>query len=323
MVSIVVPVYNAEKYLVKCVESLLSQTYQDIEIILVDDGSIDNSPTICDSFTDKRIKVIHKQNGGISSARNAGLEIAHGEWVTFIDNDDTVSPQWIERMLAACENNKDVMPICAFSRDPKLLGTEKKNLKDLIANKKYPISEYPTFYLNQLGGFVWNSLFSMDIIRTYKIQFNERKELGDINEDLIFDFQYIEYIKDIVFTGFIDYLWNINESNHSKTTGTKWYFEKYEEKFRLFHKWMVKKNISTKVKKEMATFHSFFLINSICNAKSYKELKIRVLSPSTQLCIKWADTSKESIKIIWLIEHKCILLLYILVRLLNLKRSIL
>ena len=97
-ISIVVPVYKVEKYLSKCIDSLINQTYADLEIILVDDGSPDNSGHICDEYAkkDKRIKVIHKENGGLSDARNKGIEIARGEYITFIDSDDYVSLKYCE-----------------------------------------------------------------------------------------------------------------------------------------------------------------------------------------------------------------------------------
>lgn len=89
LVSIIVPVYNVEKYLKKCIQSIINQTYKNLEIILVDDGSSDNSGKICDKFAqkDNRIKVIHKINGGQADARNAGLDVMSGEWVSFIDSD--------------------------------------------------------------------------------------------------------------------------------------------------------------------------------------------------------------------------------------------
>lgn len=100
-VSIIVPVYNAEKYLRECVESVLHQTLSDLELILVDDGSTDSSPALCDAFAaqDARVKVIHKPNGRAASARNAGLRAASGEYVAFVDADDWVSPDMYERML--------------------------------------------------------------------------------------------------------------------------------------------------------------------------------------------------------------------------------
>lgn len=112
LVSIVVPVYNVEKYLPKCIESLLQQTYSNLEIVLSDDGSIDKSPNICDKYalTDSRIKVIHKKNGGLSDARNVGLNIITGEYVAFVDSDDYLELDAIETLImAAIECSADII----------------------------------------------------------------------------------------------------------------------------------------------------------------------------------------------------------------------
>ncbi|MBR6143976.1 MAG: glycosyltransferase family 2 protein [Treponema sp.] len=101
LVSIIIPVYKVEPYLHQCVDSVLSQTYKNIEIILVDDGSPDTCPKICDEYAvkDSRVRVIHKENGGLSDARNAGIKIATGEWLSFVDSDDVVHPQMIELLI--------------------------------------------------------------------------------------------------------------------------------------------------------------------------------------------------------------------------------
>ncbi len=104
-ISVVIPVYNVEKYLPRCLDSVINQTYTDLEIILVDDGSTDGCGEICDEYAaaDKRIRVIHKTNGGLSDARNAGIEIASGEYITFIDSDDSVSGSCVELLLKTAE----------------------------------------------------------------------------------------------------------------------------------------------------------------------------------------------------------------------------
>lgn len=113
-VSVIVPVYNAEKYLIECVDSILAQTLQDIEVILVDDGSTDTSPAICDSYLEKdsRVKVIHKPNGRASSARNVGIQAATGEYIAFVDSDDWISPNMYEKML---ETRADIC-LCDYVR---------------------------------------------------------------------------------------------------------------------------------------------------------------------------------------------------------------
>ena len=102
-ISVIVPVYNVEQYLDRCVNSIVQQTYQNLEIVLIDDGSPDQCPQMCDEWSkkDNRIKVVHKENGGLSSARNAGLDTASGEYIAFVDSDDYIDNQMLELMLNA------------------------------------------------------------------------------------------------------------------------------------------------------------------------------------------------------------------------------
>lgn len=113
-VSVIVPVYNVEKYLHKCLDSIINQTYRNLEIILVDDGSPDNCGAICDEYAqkDSRIKVIHQKNGGLSAARNTGLDCAVGEYISFVDSDDWVSEEFIEQLISSAKPNSLVM--CDF-----------------------------------------------------------------------------------------------------------------------------------------------------------------------------------------------------------------
>ena len=104
-ISVIVPVYNVEQYLPRCVESILAQTYENLEILLVDDGTKDNSGAICDAYArqDARVKAIHKKNGGLSSARNAGIDASTGEYLSFVDSDDWIEPDMYEKMMALME----------------------------------------------------------------------------------------------------------------------------------------------------------------------------------------------------------------------------
>lgn len=132
LISIIVPVYNVEKYLGKCLESLLNQTYKNLEIILIDDGSTDNSGKLCDIYQkqDNRVVVIHKENGGISSARNAGIEIAKGDYIALVDSDDYVSCEYCEKMLNALITNNAEVAICK-------LHSFRENEKVILENKEY------------------------------------------------------------------------------------------------------------------------------------------------------------------------------------------
>jgi len=119
-ISVIVPVYRVEPYLHRCVDSILAQTFSDFELILVDDGSPDNCPAICDEYAkkDNRVVVIHQENGGLSAARNAGIDWAfansNSEWITFIDSDDWIHPEMIERLYLAAIDNKVSVSVCSY-----------------------------------------------------------------------------------------------------------------------------------------------------------------------------------------------------------------
>lgn len=117
-VSIVIPVYNCEKYVEKCIESVSAQTYENLQIILIDDGSADASGAICDrcANNDSRITVIHQKNGGVSNARNCGIAVADGEYLTFVDSDDYIGANYIENLVACIETNNAQMVICGMKK---------------------------------------------------------------------------------------------------------------------------------------------------------------------------------------------------------------
>ena len=116
LISVIIPVYNVEKYLEKCINSVINQTYKNLEIILVNDGSTDNCPNICDEFAkkDSRIRVIHKQNGGLSSARNAGLDIANGQYIGFVDSDDYIHTEMYQKLYEALISQNADLSICSY-----------------------------------------------------------------------------------------------------------------------------------------------------------------------------------------------------------------
>lgn len=153
MVSIIVPIYNIESYISVCVDSLLKQTYSDIEIILVDDGSTDDSSKLCDEYSqkDSRIRVIHKQNGGLSSARNAGLDVVAGEWILFVDGDDYLDKSAVERLMVIAEKyeNADFIQFLYCETDEHSWKADFRQ----IANEEVCTDTYSFFNkLRELGG---------------------------------------------------------------------------------------------------------------------------------------------------------------------------
>lgn len=142
LISVIVPVYNVEKYLPKCIDSIINQTYKNLEIILVDDGSPDNSPQICDDYAkkDSRIKVIHKKNGGRAEARNVAIDVAKGEYIGFVDSDDYIADNFYELLLkAALDNNADISICsskCVDEEDKEVESIFHFDVKDEVLDKK-------------------------------------------------------------------------------------------------------------------------------------------------------------------------------------------
>lgn len=191
LVSVIVPVYKVEKYIERCVESLLKQTLQDIEIILVDDGSPDNSGIICDKMqaADKRIKVVHKSNGGLSSARNAGLQIATGEYVGFVDSDDDVELDMYEKMYTIAKHENVDFVMSDYMR---VLESGKVYLKTLeIASGRYDKEKirkeiYPQLIMGENLDYgpllsVWHCLYRKEFLDKYQLHFDEEVRWSEDN----------------------------------------------------------------------------------------------------------------------------------------------
>ena len=164
LISIIVPVYNVEKYLNKCIASVVNQTYTNLEIILVDDGSPDNCPAICDQWQakDSRIKVIHQENGGLSVARNNGIDACSGSYVQFVDSDDYIEPNTVECLLQAClENNADVS-CCGYVKEyaNRLLYHPLTDVRKCYEGEEILISAMKGTVFEHLA---WNKLWRRDL----------------------------------------------------------------------------------------------------------------------------------------------------------------
>ena len=193
MVSIIVPVYNCIDSLVWCVHSILHQTYTDYELFLVDDGSTDGSGKLCDRLAveDDRIRVIHKPNGGVSSARNAGIDAATGEYITFCDSDDYLEPDYLETLVQVAESNPGCGHIwCCFQT---VTGYQKENAAPNYTSAKsllrYTLQDYMSLHEMWLDAEPWNKLYRTDIVQTAKVRFPEDLSLG---EDWLFNLAYID-----------------------------------------------------------------------------------------------------------------------------------
>ncbi|WP_343338753.1 Undecaprenyl-phosphate 4-deoxy-4-formamido-L-arabinose transferase [Terrisporobacter petrolearius] len=193
-ISVIVPIYNVEQYLRKCVDSIINQTYKNLEIILVDDGSPDNCPTICDEYAkkDKRVRVIHKKNGGLSDARNAGLEIVTCDFITFVDSDDWIKLDTYEIMMKAMnEYNADiVVSNINYVYDNKV-NKKYNEGKIHVFNKEEAMNEL--IHDGLVQAVVWNKLYKKDLINDMKFK------VGKINEDEFFTYKICAKAEKVVY----------------------------------------------------------------------------------------------------------------------------
>lgn len=218
-VSVIVPVYNSEEYLPETIDSILNQTFEDFELILIDDGSKDSSGTICDLYADKdsRVRVIHKENGGICSARNAGLKIARGEYLAFCDNDDKYLPNLLkDNYELAKEHNADIVRFkrkrIAYIDGRRIVTTTSAYRFAVLRGEK--IAEN---YLNMSGMSItiWNGLYRRSVLVENKIRFPEWMRYGQ--EDAWFNFCYYENANCIVMNPNVYYYW-IQRDCHSTSS---------------------------------------------------------------------------------------------------------
>ncbi len=208
--SIVVPVYNVEKYLVRCLDSLLGQTYKNIEIILVDDGSTDSSSLICDKYKeqDNRISVIHKENGGLSDARNVGLRNSTGDYVIFVDSDDYIEIDSCEKIAPFLKSGAEVF-ICDCNVNKS--GYAHEHYKNLKIGKEYNGAEYlkKALQKRKFPVMAWLNIYRRDFLVENNLIFKK----GILHEDIEFTPRMFLKAKSVVYTGIVFYNYVINDSS--------------------------------------------------------------------------------------------------------------
>lgn len=211
LISVVVPIYKVEKYLARCLDSILEQTYRNFELILVDDGSPDACPRICDEYKgkDSRIKVIHKQNGGLSDARNTGLEMARGKWITFIDSDDYVGQNFLKVLFEAGTSTGADISICdyKFVRDDDEKGTM-ESARKVFSNKQCLEEVYhPRFH--GLEFVAWGKLYRTDLFKNNQIRY----PVGKLHEDVFTTYKLIYAADQVAFSNATEYFYRQREGS--------------------------------------------------------------------------------------------------------------
>lgn len=226
-ISIILPVYNVEDYIEECLDSILKQTYSNIEVILIDDGAKDKSGEICDRYAQKddRVKVLHKKNAGVSAARNSGIEMATGDYITFVDPDDWIDSDTIEKMLEAIKKENADISFCRFKID--IIPEDKRQFYQpadaLSSNGKDAVG----IMIRRLayGTMVWNKMFKREMIinasdNSY-VKFDETLKCG---EDQVWLIKVIQKANKVSYLADELYYWRVRENSafrDEKITDTK------------------------------------------------------------------------------------------------------
>lgn len=279
-VSIIVPVYNTKKdFLKKCINSLICQTYKNIEIIIIDDGSVPEIADYCDVFSkeDERILIIHKKNEGVSEARNVGISKTTGKWITFVDSDDWIETDTIEKLVGKSEN-MDVVIAKNFVDNEKQITLNDKD--EVVINENYELIN--NVFLDkpniQTLGAVWGKLYLREIIINNKVKFVKKIKMG---EDYLFNYDFFLYARNARYIQ--EYLYHYRDDRNESVT--RRYDDKLIEKYNLlfeeFEKRIIKiDNINIKIAYEVFIIRQidyFFFIGIYRFNNLKREERIKIL----------------------------------------------
>jgi glycosyltransferase involved in cell wall biosynthesis len=199
-ISVIVPIYNSEKFISKCVDSFLAQTYFDFELLLINDGSTDNSGRICDEYAlkDNRIRIFHKENGGVSSARNVGIKNAKGKWIWFVDSDDSVQSQTLDSLSQYFEDNIDciMFGFKKLNAQNQIIYEYTGGRKNILLNNEESIKCLYSSLFYPYQGYIWSKLFRKELISKESILFDEQIFF---NEDRLFCLKYFAVMQNKTF----------------------------------------------------------------------------------------------------------------------------
>ncbi len=303
-ISIIVPIYNVEPYLKRCVDSILTQVFTDFELILVDDGSPDGCPAICDTYAqkDSRVRVIHQKNGGLSAARNAGMKISSGKYILFCDSDDYVSPYWCEALISQVRDSQDNFIFGEIT--PLIEGEELPPMRTSTGeNIKFPAREFLTLHTQSKAGFACNVLYYSDVVKRLNLHF--RKDI--IIEDLPFCLSYLQEMRTLTYCVDAEYYYM---QRNEATLSRKYYpdgFIKWQQKYRLimnFIREALSQSEQIAAKREISEYYLYFFLDALNNTFDERNTlswfgKLRynqsvVCSEEFQHCLVHADGANEN-----------------------------
>lgn len=273
-ISIIVPVYNVEKYLQQCLDSILAQSFENFEVILVNDGSTDSSGEICSLYTkkDNRIKIYHKKNGGVSSARNIGVKLCTGKYILFVDSDDYILKDYCEKLLKISQKSNSDIVICKMVRE--LSKNKKTQYNKKFLNREEALIE---MFKGNLYRFSLSAkLFKASIVK------EEIFPTGMIHEDQGTTYKYFLKAKKVLYIDYPGYVYFYRENSIL----TEPYNKRRLDSFDHWKKIILNlKNESKNIKKEMFKRYSYWIIDNIfyiLNSNEDKNIKLKYLSTIKQ-----------------------------------------
>lgn len=337
LVTVAIAAYNVEKYLNEGMEYILNQTYKNIEILLVDDGSTDNTPQMCDAIAekDKRIHVIHKENGGLGSARNVGIDYAHGEYLYFFDVDDSLDKEFIaDSVKIALEKKVDLIVFGYYARfsnetNEELIGLTEKEIHSNEELKQIYINEL--LWMKHGNGFAWNKFYKMDFLKKHNFHFGNQR----IQQDEPFNMQLYPKLENVFICekAYYHYVLYVNANAGSRYLPNK--AEIIEDVYRKFMDFYREWNIDNKkvleyiqtrfVKGMFGVITSNFYHKLCPFSNKEREVKIKEIfsNPELKKCVDsvnisygknpinylqgWAFANQKVRLLMWMIELKRIL----------------
>lgn len=300
-VSVIVPVYNVEKYLDRCILSILQQSYNDYELILVNDGSRDNSAKICDSYAklDERIVVKHQKNAGVSVARNTGLEVARGEYIVFVDADDYLEENCLE-ILIRCRKEHGAQLVCGSHILHKSLGRKKKASYAFEIYDEIRLKERYLEFFNKVQHAPWGKLYERKVIEDNAIRFQEGIPMA---EDSLFNLEYYEHINCAICIPDLVYDYNCTNINSAMGKGyidfSNYLYAVYKNKMNYIEKNQLESALHDELHKEKISYFEWCMEHYIMRFKSKEVLYACIERTVDLFSMKNEDTEYKD-----LIKHK-------------------
>lgn len=324
LVSIIVPVYNAENHLEKCVDSILNQTYKNIEVILINDGSSDNSGVICQNLAkkDNRIKVVHQVNQGPSASRNTGIKYSNGKYIQFVDSDDCIDINMTYKLVSQMNENIH-LTICGYKIIQKLKdefkAIERIPQNSKVFSKNDFLKSFGKFYFERLINSPCNKLYNANIIKDYNVYFPENINMG---EDLLFNLEYIKYCENISVINESLYIYQKHENNSLTSSYKTEFFNTQRFLFNKVKKFLIKLKVYDEENKEfLGRLYTYRIIDAFQNLYhdnsnlTVKEIESKIETivndKTVRDCIVYFKKGNIQLKILgFLIDKRAIALIY-------------